>query len=369
MSVLWVDEQLPEPSRDSGSLRMFNLLRLLVAMGHRVDVLPLSRNTSTTGQQRLQDIGVRCADIGTQRPEAWFAREGTRYDAVIVSRYHLAWSWFPLLRRVHPRALKIVDTVDLHHVREQGEAGLRDHAGLRSAAEATRRHELRAIRDADVAWVVSEAERDLLHDIAPGARVEVISNVHLLPAATHRRPPGARLVFVGGAQHPPNLDGVRWLLADILPLILHRRPDCELHLVGRGLDAAAHGLTVPPSVVFHGQLDDVSALFETCRVGLAPLRFGAGVKGKVNHYMAFGVPTVATPSAVDGMHLQHGRDVLVAGDASGFADAVQRLLDDETLWALLSQHGRENVRRHFSIESAIPGIQATLALRRPDRAA
>ncbi|MFC6183255.1 glycosyltransferase family 4 protein [Pseudoxanthomonas japonensis] len=363
LSVLWVDEQLPEPSRDSGSLRMFNLLRLLVAMGHRIDVLPLSRIGNTTGQQRLQDIGVHCPDIGAQRPESWFAREGMHYDAVIVSRYHLAWSWLPFLRRAHPRALKIVDTVDLHHVRELGEANLRSRRLLRSAARATRRHELRAIRDADVTWVVSEAERDLLRDIAPDARVEIVSNIHLLPATAPSRPTGARLVFVGGAQHPPNLDGVRWLLTDILPLILRRRPECELHLVGRGLEAAAHDLVVPHNVVFHGQLDDVQALFETCHVGLAPLRFGAGVKGKINHYMAFGLPTVASPSAVEGMHLRHGHDVLVAGDADGFADAVQRLLDEGALWVSLSQQGRENVRRHFSIASAIPGIEASLDIR------
>jgi glycosyltransferase involved in cell wall biosynthesis len=369
LSLVWVDEQLPEPSRDSGSLRMFNLLRLLVAMGHTVDVLPLSRRGDAAGRQRLQDIGVGCVGDDAQRPEAWFAREGTRYDAVIVSRYHLAWSWFPFLRRIHPRALRIVDTVDLHHVRELGEAELRGRARLRSAARATRRHELRAIREADVAWVVSGTERDLLRDIAPEARVEVISNVHLLPATTPDRPPGARMVFVGGAQHPPNLDGVRWLLTAILPLILPRHPDCELHLVGRGLQAGTHDLPVPSNVVFHGQVDDVGALFGTCRVGLAPLRFGAGVKGKINHYMAFGVPTVATPCAVEGMHLQPGRDVLVAGDADGFADAVRRVLDEEALWASLSQHGRENVRRHFSIASAIPGIEATLDLRRHDRAA
>jgi len=369
LSLLWVDEQLPEPSRDSGSLRMFNLLRLLVAMGHTVDVLPLSRDEDAAGRQRLQGIGVRCAGDAAQRPEAWFVREGARYDAVIVSRYHLAWSWFPFLRRVHPRALRIVDTVDLHHARELGEAELRGHGSLRSAARATRRHELRAIRDADVAWVVSEAERDLLRDIAPEARVEVISNVHLLPATTPGRPPGARMVFVGGAQHPPNLDGIRWLLTEVLPLILQRRPDCELHLVGRGLQAGTHDLPVPPNVVFHGQVDDVGALFGTCQVGLAPLRFGAGVKGKINHYMAFGVPTVATSCAVEGMHLQPGHDVLVADDAEGFADAVRRLLDEEALWASLSQHGRENVRRHFSIASAIPGLEATLDRRRHDRAA
>jgi len=370
LSVLWVDEQLPDPARDSGSLRMFNVLRLLVALGHTVDVLTLSRTEDASGQRLLHGIGVRHVGQGTtQRPEAWFVHEGTRYDAVIVSRYHLAWSWFPLLRRLHPRALKILDTVDLHHARELGEAELRGHSLLRRAARATRRHELRAIREADVAWVVSEAERRLLQDLAPEARVEVISNVHLLPVATPRRPPGARLVFVGGAQHPPNVDGVRWLLTDILPRLLCRRPDCELHLVGRDLEACARGAQVPANVTFHGQLDDLDALFGACHVGLAPLRFGAGVKGKINHYMAFGLPTVATSCAVEGMHLQQGRDVLVADDAAGFADAVLRLLDDGALWGVLSSHGRDNVRRHFSIESAIPGIQATFDARLEDRGA
>lgn len=368
LSVLWVDERLPDPARDSGSLRMFNLLRLLVAMGHRVDVLTLSRAEDASGQRLLQVIGAGHAGRGaTQRPEVWFAREGTRYDAVIVSRYHLAWSWFPLLRRVHPGALKIVDTVDLHHARELGEAELRGHALLRRAARATRRHELRAIREADVAWVVSETERRLLRDIAPEARVEVISNIHLLPMATPSRPSGARLVFVGGAQHPPNVDGIRWLLAEILPRLLHRRPDCELHLVGRDLEAGARGVQVPANVTFHGQVDDLDDLFGACHVGVAPLRFGAGVKGKINHYMAFGLPTVATSCAVEGMHLLHGRDVLVADDAAGFADAVLRLLDDTALWHSLSSRGRDNVRRHFSIESAIPGLRATFDPHSGDR--
>ena len=94
-------------------------------------------------------------------------------------------------------------------------------------------------------------------------------------------------------------------------------------------------------------------------MGLAPLRFGAGVKGKINHYMAFGLPTVATPSAVEGMHLEDGRDVIIAPDAAAFADAVVRLLDDSVLWSDLSLAGQENVRRHFSMESAAPGLRST----------
>ena len=76
------------------------------------------------------------------------------------------------------------------------------------------------------------------------------------------------------------------------------------------------------------------------------------MKGKVNLSMAHGQPVVATPAAVEGMHLRHGHDVLVAGDAADFAAAIVRLYGDEALWNRLSENGRENVRRHFSLDAA-----------------
>ena len=85
---------------------------------------------------------------------------------------------------------------------------------------------------------------------------------------------------------------------------------------------------------------------------MAPLRYGAGVKGKVNLSMAHGQPVVATTTAVEGMHLADGVDVLVADDPQGFADAVVRLYQDEALWTALSRNGLDNVARHFSMQAA-----------------
>jgi glycosyltransferase involved in cell wall biosynthesis len=89
-----------------------------------------------------------------------------------------------------------------------------------------------------------------------------------------------------------------------------------------------------------------------CRIAVAPLRYGAGVKGKINLSMAHGQPVVATACAVEGMHLRDGIDVLVAGDAAGFAAQVVRLYQDPALWRQLAQSGLDNVARHFSVDSA-----------------
>lgn len=91
---------------------------------------------------------------------------------------------------------------------------------------------------------------------------------------------------------------------------------------------------------------------EGARIAVAPLRFGAGVKGKVNLSMAHGQPVVATPCAVEGMHLVDGHDVLVAEAADAFAAAVIRLYEDAPLWERMSVNGRENIRQHFSLDAA-----------------
>jgi glycosyltransferase involved in cell wall biosynthesis len=116
-------------------------------------------------------------------------------------------------------------------------------------------------------------------------------------------------------------------------------------------------LSSAPGVRIHGHVPNLQRWLDACLVSVAPLRFGAGVKGKINQAMAHGLPVVATPCAVEGMHLQDGSDVLVASDASAFAQAVLRLHDDTALWAQLAANGRANVAQHFSLESARPTLR------------
>lgn len=363
LSLLWIDEHLPDPSRDSGSLRMFNLMRLLVAMGHRVHCLPESRTVLPALADTLLSIGVELPahnnHIATESPASWLLRQGRQYDGVIVSRYHLAFSWFPLIRRSHPNAIRVLDTVDLHHVREMREADHRGNRGLAAASRTTRKMELSAIRQADVTWVVSEIEATILHAEAPEAVVRNVSNLIDLPPETSLPASRHGLIFVGGAQHPPNIDAVRWLLSDIVPSLQQRLAGCELHLVGAGLEESMVGIRVPEGVHFHGHLPEMDGLLESCRIGIAPLRFGAGVKGKINQYMAHGLPVVATPIAAEGMHLRDGQDVLVAESTEDFILSIERLSRNDALWMQLSANGRENVRKYFSAESAIPSLVAT----------
>src|SRR3546814_7909875 len=124
------------------------------------------------------------------------------------------------------------------------------------------------------------------------------------------------------------------------------------HCIGGDVPESIGALGAQEGCVIHGHVPDIAPYMAGCRFAVAPLRYGAGVKGKVNLSMAHGQPVVSTPCAVEGMHLRDGHDVLVADDAAAFADAVVRLHEDEALWTTLSRNGLDNVARHFSLDAA-----------------
>ena len=351
--VLVIDALTPQPDRDSGSLRLVNLMRLLMEEGAHVVFVPANRSADGQYTAALQRMGVECwhAPHAARFP-AWLREHGARFDVALVSRHYIAGEMLPLLRRYAPNARVLFDTVDLHYLRERRAAELAGDAAAMRAAMRTRDLELALIHEADATLVVSEVERALLAIDATGADVRVLSNLH------RETPPGPAwsqrdgLLFVGGFRHPPNVDAVLWFAREVLPRIRAVRPTLEFHCVGGDVPHEIARLAELPGIRIHGHVPDLQPLLDGARVSIAPLRYGAGVKGKVNQAMAHGLPVVATTAAVEGMHLRDGEDVLVADDAAAFADSVLRLHGDEALWARLSANGRDNVARHFSLDAA-----------------
>ena len=351
--VLVIDALTPEVDRDSGSLRLVNLMRLLREEGAHVVFLPSNRTYAGAATDALQQLGVECwhAPFGARAPR-WLREHGHRFDTVLVCRHYVAREFLPLLRRHAPRARIVFDTVDLHYLRERRGAELSGAAASRRAAEATRALELDIVARADTTLVVSTVEQSLLARDAPDARVEVLSNLHRVAGPGSPFAERRDLAFVGGFRHPPNVDAVRWFVRDVFPRVRARLPDVEFHCIGGDVPTEVAVLGEVPGVHVHGHVPDIAPFMDGCRVAVAPLRYGAGVKGKVNLSMAHGQPVVATPCAVEGMFLRDGEDVLVAGDAGAFADAVVRLHGDEALWNRLARSGLDSVARHFSFDAA-----------------
>ncbi|GAB4177244.1 MAG: hypothetical protein Kow0020_13200 [Wenzhouxiangellaceae bacterium] len=350
--ALVIDAETPKPDQDSGSVRMFALLEILRDLGFRTRFMP--ENLAREGEytRALQQAGI---EVLTRPPidglEQWLSEYGDQLDLVLVSRHYVLSPVIDRIRRRCPRAKLVFDTVDLHFLREQREAELKASKSALKAARMTRAQELRLIGAADATLVVSEFERQLLGDLVPDAEVAVVSNIHRLQDPG--RPFGQRrdLVFIGGFRHPPNVDAAEWLIDEILPRIRAELDEVELHLIGSNMPESLLGRRAP-GLRIHGFVRDLTPFMTGCRVSVAPLRYGAGVKGKVNQAMSQGLPVVATPCAAEGMHVTDGMDILLAESADEFAAQVVRVYRDRALWQRLAEGGRANVARHFSVDAA-----------------
>lgn len=351
--VLIIDALTPTPGHDSGSLRMVNLMQLLREEGAHVVFLPANRAHAGADTTLLQQRGVEAWHAPfARRAPAWLREHGSRFDTVLLCRHYVASEFLPLVRKHAPQARVVFDTIDLHYLRERRGAELAGDDALLRAAQRTRELELDVIARSDVTVVVSATERELLATDAPGARVEIVSNLHRLPEPGPGFAQRRDLVFVGGFRHPPNVDAVLWFVRECFGPIREALPDVEFHCIGGHVPGEVAALARVQGVRVHGHVPDIDPYMRGCRIALAPLRYGAGVKGKVNLSMAHGQPVVATPVAVEGMHLVDGQDVLVAGAPDAFADAVVRLYRDQALWQRLAEAGRDNVQRHFSLDAA-----------------
>ena len=354
--VLVVDGRMPAPDRDSGSMRAVGVMRILRQLGCKVTFAALNTEFATPYGDHLQQDGIEVL----HHPYSWtiaeiLAERGSEIDMVIVSHHTVAQAILADVRRYAPGALLVFDTVDLHYLREHREAVVTgDPEAMRNAA-ITRQQELAVVRAADVTVVVSAYERAILEEELPGRPIKVVSNIHAVSTSAIDFEPRRDLFFVGGYGHPPNVDAVQWFAREIWSKVHHQLPDVKVFLIGSEMPpavAALAGEGIEPL----GHLPDLTSYLERCRISIAPLRYGAGVKGKINLAQSWGIPVVATTVAVEGMQLEHLRDVLVADTPEDFANAIVRLYTDRTLWTVVSEGGRANVARHFSPEAATGAI-------------
>ncbi len=360
--VLVIEACMLTPDRDSGSVRTQALLEILVEQGCKVTFVADNLEYRQPYVRDLQQAGVEVVfhPYATSVSELLGTR-GREFDLVFVARHYIAAKHFDAVRAFAPQALLVFDTVDLHFLREERLAELEGSAAATAAAAATRAAELALIAEADVTLVVSPIEQKLLAQVLPQARVQVLSNIHeLLPGG---QPWAERegLVFIGGFRHPPNTDAVLWYAREVLPHLRRLLPGVKTTIVGADPPATVRALAAEDLVVT-GYVPDVTPWFTGCRVSIAPLRYGAGVKGKVNLAMSYGLPVVATSAAIEGMSLSPGDDVLVADRAEAFAAAIAQVYREPVLWERLAAGGRANIRTHFSREVARATVGELLAL-------
>ena len=363
--ILFVDWRLPEPDQDSGSCRIIAILEIAASLGLRIDFISDAEHQQDRYRDLLLDLGIHIV-AGRSNALLHLQRFGSHYRQCFVSRPEPASYYLPLIRCFCAEAQLIYDTVDLHFSRFYRGSQLTslkegEREELLSLHYQYKAAESFLVKSADLVVTVTESEKKELSLIVPSESIVVIPNIHPLPdfsslPSWHTR---KDLLFVGGFDHAPNVDAVLYFCDQILPLIVAEIPDVVFHVVGSRMPDclyALKGANVNPI----GFIDDLRVVYDKVRVFVAPLRYGAGLKGKVGQSMSFGVPVVGTNIAFEGFSLVDYQEGLVASDPKQFAKAVVQLYTDSSLWHGISTQAWKVIEERFSTQAVQHSVQSLL---------
>lgn len=361
--LLYLDAQVPKADRGSGDMDAIFFLQYLKKRG--LDVVFHGEYTPGFDPKYssiLLRMGVECICEPYRHIWDYLAEQGGSFRYLFVSRIYQLRGFDTLLHLYCQNAAFIFDTVDLHFVREQLEADLKKDKALQENAAKTKTYELTAIDRADATIVISSDEKKLLEQEYGKERIWHIPQAREV-FGLNRSYKRTGAAFIGSA-HPPNLDGLQYFHDSVLPLLPE---DFHLTIIGEALrsDIAAsktyRALLDCPQYEFVGFVEDLRDVLDHVVMTVAPLRYGAGTKGKVASSMACGVPCVSSEFGTEGTGMIHGENILIARTPEEFAENIKRLDQDQALWETISAGGIRFLEENYSTASVEEKMDALFA--------
>jgi len=346
-TVLIIDDSLPEADKDSGSVRLMHIIEILISLSYHIIFAPNDGVKKNGYFEKLTELGVEVLYR--------FPNRNAMVNMILKKLNHIDFVWickpqnnkaFSFLVKQNPKIKWIYDTIDLHFLREEREANLLKNEVLRQEANKTREEELAFAKAADITIAITIDEKKILESYGI-KNVIVVPNIHIIQENKKPIPFADRsgLVFIGGYAHKPNIDAVNFLVKEIMPLVWHENSTIKLTLLGSNPTKEVQELA-SNKVEVTGYVEDVSDYFNQNRIFVAPLRFGAGMKGKIGQSLSYNLPIITTDIGAEGIGLIAERDYLHADNATNFAKQILRLYSDAQLWNKISNSSKEVIKNY-----------------------
>jgi glycosyltransferase involved in cell wall biosynthesis len=294
----------------------------------------------------LTSLGVLCigAPLISSIEELLLKLSGY-FDCVYVLRPNNGSRVLNVMPHISSELRIIYGIVDLHYLRLENQAEVENREDLKAASRDMKEAEFRIMAKADAVVTYSVMEAEII------SRQDSTINVHTVPwSITPTRNSNAHgmrrdMAFIGGYLHTPNVDGAIFLVRDVMPLVWAQRADIKCILVGSNMPPHIAALA-SSHVETRGFVPDLREVYETVRLTVAPMRYGAGLKGKVLGSLAAGVPCILTTAAAAGMGLPSLLEGLIADGPASLANLIVKVYDSPDLYSDMS-----NVARHWIEET------------------
>ena len=342
-NVLIIDEIIPEFNKDSGSRRLTEIIKLLLKNKVSVFLIADLKQYKYKSDyiQKFKDLGVNVYQPSIDQKGQLVTKED--FIKLITPKIDVAWLHRPtifskfqsLVKTANPNIKLVFDMVDFHYVRLLREYELNKDEALKAEAEKFLKIELENCENADVVIAISTTDKELLKQhFNTDEKVVLISNIHQhidksdnFNSFENRKD----LLFVGSFRHDPNSDAVKYLKEDIMPLVWKVIPDLKVNIIGSYITEEIEALASDKFKLL-GFVDDLNAVINTTKLFVAPLRFGAGIKGKIGQSLEHSLPLVTTNVGAEGFDFGEQTNVMIANNAEAIAQKVIDLYTNKILW-------------------------------------
>ncbi|SMO58611.1 glycosyltransferase [Solitalea koreensis] len=344
--LLVMDHALPAFDKESGANRMFQLLKIFIDKGYYVIYFPADGNKIEPYYSLLHNLNIEVIYKHFGRKEFHESLSAT------LPYVNLIWACRPEINRDYsyikqsfPSIKWIYDTIDLHYLRFEREYELSRSMNKKLLQKVIdyKQMEIELATSADVTVTITDKEKEILQ--ANGvSSLQTVPNIHVPHTESLNIGFDGRkdLLFIGGYYHKPNVDAALWLSNEIMPVIWQQTPEMKLFLVGSHPPKEVRALA-NERIIVTGYVPDVTPYFNSARVFVAPLRYGAGMKGKIGQSLEYALPIVTTDIGAEGMHLKDNWEILLAHTAEEFAAKTLELYNNKDLWLKLRKNAKKAI--------------------------
>jgi GT2 family glycosyltransferase len=351
--IIFFHSRIPQPDNNSGELRLFEIMKTYSSLGYHCSIICEENTIKNKYNETLQRIGIRTYyDYMPFLNNFYFIRRLKKYNHILwFSTSDIFLNYHKLSKKYFPNAKFIFDMVDIHHLRYQRALEF-DPKNKKYKRRYKRyyKYELLSSELADLIVAISDDEKDYMTKFVDASKVTVISNVHYFKVDLNQIPSFENrkdLLFIGSSHHP-NIDAINYLKDEIMPEIWKHNPDIKLNIIG---DVISHYQGFRhDNINFLGFVPDITTNFLNSKIMIAPLRYGAGVKGKIGQAFEYYLPVVTSSIGGEGMYLTHNKNALLADDGKDFATQILRLYSNKNLWEELQQNMGDSLSP-FSIQN------------------
>jgi len=359
--VLVIDNQFPMPNCDAGGYAAVQEMSLLQELGCKVTFIPNNMTHLGEYTSSLQNRGIECI----YRPffndvSDFISKRGQEFDLVYITRFYIAEDVLDDVR-ANTNAKVLFNNADLHFLREIRSALEKRCPDELETSEKTRERELKILNEVDAILSYNETE----HSIITSMNLKS-ENIFLCPWVRRKEEnvvdfnDRQGIAFLGGFGHLPNIDAVKYFVDYVMPILRKKIPDIKFHIYGSKVTKEIE-LLACEDVIIEGFVENLSSVFDSCRVFVAPLISGAGIKGKVIESFAYGVPSVLSPIASESTGAVDGVSALIANNPEEWAEAISYLYTSEDKWNEISKAAQLLLEQKYSLKNGLEKMRNAMS--------